>query len=702
MIRSLPALILAAHACTTAALADEEEVELTDSGATVVYESSFFEQYRPITALDMLRWIPGTADIVPQDGSGGGGNQQRGFGSGGDQILINGKRLSGKSNNISSALARIQAEAVIRVEVIRGTAEGLDVRSDGLLINVVVDATTDTGSGSWQVHAGDYSGSGVLYDGLISYSRGFGRFAFLVSVELGPYNRADYELREDVFEPTDPNVPAQTFDRSVPRKQSNERYNASGSWQINDTDDLNLNGQFIDADEFEEQSITLVTEGVPGSEEAVDVRTEIGTEWELGGDMTNSFGPGQLKTRAIVTREDEVEDDRFSLVTVSPDSDVVSTLVSTDEKQGETIVRSSYTWPVAAGQKLELGLEAAVNTLDKTTRLFEEQSDGTVVEIPLFNASASVEEERYEAFLTHFWTISERTVLESALNTEWSTIEQDGEDIQLERSFEFLKPRFDFRYDITEQNQFRARLERTVSQLDFSNFVVEFDRDDDLIFGGNPNLVPEKAWETRLTYEHRIGNDRGVLTGIAFYNAIEDHIDRVEVLPGLSAPGNIGDAKAYGVELRSSLRLDPVGINGAVVDVVYVYQQTEATDPFTGEKRRISFEPDHDVEVQFRHDIPAWRFNYVVDFNWRSERYANDINFRDVNTDESPRINITAQLQLRRALTLYGQVRNLNSIDRQRIRERYAGNIADGNLERIETRFRSFQRELIVGFRGQF
>lgn len=682
-------------------LAEEIDVEMQDSGATVVYERSFFEQYRPITALDMLRWIPGTADIVPQDGSGG-GNQQRGFGSGGDQILINGKRLSGKSNNISSALARIQAEAVIRVEVIRGTAEGLDVRSDGLLINVVIDAKADTGTGSWQVHVGDYSGAGVHYDGLVSYSRGFERFAFLVSVELGPYNRADYELREDDFAPTDPGVPAQKFSRAIPRKQSNARYNASGSWQINDTDQLNLNGQLIDGDEREEQSITLVTEGLPGSQEALDVRTETGIEWEFGGDMTNTFGPGQLKTRAIITREDEVEDDRFSLVTVSPDSNVVSTLVSTEEKEGETIIRSSYTWPVLAGQKVEAGLEAAVNTLDKTTRLFEEQADGTVVEVPLFNAGASVEETRYEAFSTHFWTISERTVLESALNVEWSTIKQDGEDIKLERSFEFLKPRFDFRYDITDQNQFRARLERTVSQLDFSNFVVEFDRDDDLIFGGNPNLVPQKAWSTRLTYEHRIGNDRGVLTGIVFYDAIEDHIDRIEVLPGLSAPGNIGDARAYGVELRSSLRLEPIGINGAVIDAVYVYQRTRATDPFTGQKRRISFEPNHDVEVQFRHDIPAWRFNYVVDMNWRSKRFANDINFRDEISNESLRVNITAQLQLRRRLTLYGQIRNLGSLDFQRIRERYTGNIADGNLERVETRLRSFQRELIVGFRGQF
>ncbi len=703
MNRQLRILLLVTCAFATVALADEDDVEHSTSGSTVIYERSFFDQYRPITALDMLRWIPGTADIVPQDGSGGGGNQQRGFGSGGDQILINGRRISGKSNDITSALARIQAEAVERVEVIRGTTSGLDVRSEGLLINVIVSANEDKGSGSWQVHAGDYSDAGVLYDGLVSYSRGFDRFGYLVSVEFGPYNRGDSEFQEDLLTPVDPTVPVRKLTRVRPEKQSNIKYNASASWQFDDVDELTINGQFIDIDEIEEQTITRVVEGDPDSEqEALDISTETGTEWEFGGDLINTFGPGQLKTRAIITREEELEDETISLVSFVPGTEVVSTLVSTDEEQGESIIRSSYTWPIAESMRLEIGLEAALNTLDKSTRLFESDSDGNVIEVPLFNASASVEEERYEAFSTLFWTISDSTVLESALNAEWSTIEQDGEDIQLSRSFEFLKPRFDFRHDLNEQDQFRARLERLVSQLNFSNFVVEFDRDDNQIFGGNPNLVPEKTWRLDLTYEHRIGSDRGVLSANAFYEDISDHIDRIEVLPGLSAPGNIGSASAYGVELKASLRLEPIGINGAVFDIIYVHQDTEATDPFTGEKRRIAGEPDDDVEIQFRHDIPSWRFNYVVDYRWRSKRYRNDLRFRDVEEDESPWVNITAQLQIRKGLTLYTQIRSVSNLERLRIRERYADSIADPEPIQTERRFRSFQQEFIAGFRGQF
>jgi len=673
----------------------------TSADSSLVYGREYFEQYRPITALDMLRWIPGVADIVPQDGSSS-GSDQRGFGSGGDQVLLNGKRLSGKSNDIAAALARIQAQEVERVEVIRGTASGLDVRSDGLLVNVILRKGARRSSGSWQIHAGDYSAAGVLPDGLVSYSSGFERFSYLASLEFGPFNRADTELRDDLFVPVDPAEPVERIRRTIPDRQANLRFNASGSWQINAIDELNLNGQIVETDRREEQSIERSVEGDFATDEAVDVRTVEGTEWELGGDLLSSLGAGQLKIRAIVTRDDEIEEDIVSVVSVTPTDDVLRTRISTDKAEGETIVRSSYLWSTTASQRLEAGLEAAVNTLDKRTSLFDELADGSTVEVPLFNASGSVEEKRYEAFATHFWTLSGATLLESALNVEWSTLQQQGADVGRERSFRFLKPRFDFRHDINARDQLRVSLERIVSQLDFDDFVVEFDRDNDLIRGGNPDLEPEKTWRTAITYEHRLRDDRGLLSGRVFHDDIDDHIGRVLSPAGLSAAGNIGDATRYGVELKGSWRLELIGIPGAVVDVVYTWQETETTDPFTLEQRRISDEPRHDVDLKFRHDIPALKLNYLFDYRWRSKRYEYDVDYIDTQTDDSPRMNLTAQYQLTPGLLFFVQLRSLAGIDRLTIRERYDGTIADGDLERVERRFRSFNQEVIAGFRGQF
>ena len=117
-------------------------------GARVTYEAEFFDTYTVVNAADMLRWVPGGAALLPDNRRRGGGQQsKRGFGSGGDQVLINGKRISGKSNDISSAMQRIQASVVSRIEVIRGTTAGLDVRSEGTLINVVLSEEISGGSG---------------------------------------------------------------------------------------------------------------------------------------------------------------------------------------------------------------------------------------------------------------------------------------------------------------------------------------------------------------------------------------------------------------------------------------------------------------------------------------------------------------------------------------------------------------------------
>jgi len=93
---------------------------------------------------------------------------------------------------------------------------------------------------------------------------------------------------------------------------------------------------------------------------------------------------------------------------------------------------------------LEYGAEAAFNTLDRT---FAFNND------PLENAA--VEEDRYEVFVTHSILLTEKISLQSALTEEYSTIFQDREGQTNERSFRYLKPRVELRYDLTATDQFR-------------------------------------------------------------------------------------------------------------------------------------------------------------------------------------------------------------------------------------------------------
>lgn len=702
----LAGALLLANAAFSADDVSVDGVTTSEDGATISYDARFFDQYSPITAQDMLRWIPGTADIVPQDGGGGGGgNNQpdRGFGSGGDQILINGQRLSGKSISIAAALQRIQASNVTQIDIIRGTASGLDVRSDGILINIILSERADRGGGSWQFHLGDYGKPSAQGDGLVTYSGSRGRLNYLLSAEYGPYNRADTSYRTEEFRDAATGAIIETSQSVMPREQEALKLNASGSWTFENSDVLNLNGQATDSERTEDQATVAMFPESGEIASALEIETRDKFEWEFGGDLTNNFGPGQLKTRVILTSEDGDEINSVSQTSSIPGNVPGEALVEQHEKATEKIIRSSYSWPLAQGNSIEVGLEGAVNTLEKTVRLFEREPDGDLVEVPLSNSDSEVVEDRYELFATHFWNLSSNMVLESALNIERSRIEQLGLDVDNSREFTYYKPRFDFRWDLNSRDQVRATVERTISQLNFGDFTVRFDEDEDRFVGGNPNLEPEKAWEYGLTYEHRLDGDLGVVSAKGFFNDIEDHVDRIEVLPDVSGPGNIGDAEIYGLELKGSYRLNNLGLSGAVVDLVYILSKSNTVDAFTGNSRDVNNEPRQEVDLTFRHDITKWRLNYLLDFRWRDYRYDTDIDYEQRQEQNDPRLHFTVQFRPTGGpLTIYFQIRNFIEVTNTRERTRYDGHIADDIPLRNELRETRNGSEYILGLRGQF
>jgi hypothetical protein len=682
------------------ALADG--VSTSDHGATVTYEASFFDQYEPISALDMLRWIPGTSDIIPAPRAGGGGEggQQRGFGSGGDQVLINGKRLSGKSNDISSAVQRIQAQAVDRIELIRGTVAGLDVRTEGILVNIVLKDDAGDGAGSWQVHAANYEQVGTKFDGILSYGRSLGRFKYLVSFEHGPQDSGTSIIgQERYFAPDGVQTEQRRYARG--REEDSTTFAGAASWTFNNDDVANFNVQIEDEDQDNRRTTTSTLTGLAETETAFERELVDELEWEIGADVENRIGVGSLETRLILTNSK-----RDGTETVSQISNINNVpdeaLVILDQANTETIIRSSYTWNPSDAHTLEVGAEGARNTLDQFTRLFERLPDGSLVEVDVFNADSEVVENRYEAFGTHFWTMGSDKVLETGLNYEYSRIEQNGIDVNSARSFTYLKPRFDFRWDRTDRNQVRVTLERTVSQLDFSDFVASYDGRQDQIRGGNPELEPERAWKWQLTYEHRLAEDQGVVSAEVFYNDIEDHIGRIETADGNSGPGNIGDAEHWGVEFKGSFRLGGIGIEGAVIDAVYKLQESATTDPFTGQRREIESKPRHDVELTFRHDVPALRLNYTFEVRWRDEEKGWDLNRIERDAELTPRNAVTIQYRAFERTTVYFEARNPVGFKRRRDRERYDGSIADGLLLRGETSNRTIEPEYVIGLRGRF
>ena len=145
---------------------------LSQENNKIIYDQAYFRQYNITNAADAIKRIPGVENLSSGNNSyePGDNNKRRGFGSSGTQILINGERQSSKSNNIIKTLERINADSLIRIEVIRGTEAGLDVRSDGVIVNIIVDGNLSKDSGTWSAALGYLTSGSSNWRGIGSWS----------------------------------------------------------------------------------------------------------------------------------------------------------------------------------------------------------------------------------------------------------------------------------------------------------------------------------------------------------------------------------------------------------------------------------------------------------------------------------------------------------------------------------------------------
>ena len=118
---------------SSAALASDEDQR--------VYERSYFDQFAPQNALEMIERLPGF-NLQQAD-------EARGLGQGGTNVLIDGKPVTGKGETASTRIAQIAANSVIKIEIL--DAGAIDIPGfSGLVANIITRRTSISGSALWE------------------------------------------------------------------------------------------------------------------------------------------------------------------------------------------------------------------------------------------------------------------------------------------------------------------------------------------------------------------------------------------------------------------------------------------------------------------------------------------------------------------------------------------------------------------------
>jgi hypothetical protein len=549
-----------------------------------VFEPTFFADSRPATANDMLARLPGFSLDNGQ-------TSNRGFAGAGGNVLVDGARPTAKNDDLNTILNRISAESVERIELIRGSAPGIDMQGQSVVANVVrkKEASSQViananfgflGTGQWTPNGSvEYHGQ----NGGWRYEASLSRLSQINND--GPGN--GYRVV------TAPGL-APAYDRAV----------LTGilrtGWQAHSGLVAPLFGGELD------NNFTLQTTDFPGGTRYYgnggarfdsitrEKTAEIGSHWQGG------LGAINLEALVLQRLGDRIDGNTSAAIGSS------AAFLSA-KHTSETIGRITARYSFSPHLSLEAGGEGVYNFLKGRSSFV---SNGAAVSLP--NANISVNEKRGEAFATASWKIMPTLSLEAGMRAEFSEISSRG-DTNKSRGFFYSKPRALLTWAADDETQVRLRAERSLGQLNFSNFVASSNLSGFGVAAGNADLRPEQRWQFEAAVERRLLG-RGSLVLTYLHEEITDLQDYIPVGGGLDAPGNVPNATSDKFAVSGLIPLDFLGLPKTQFKPNLYWLSSDLVDPVTGEHRRISNQRNINSYYEITQDLDDLQSTWGI--NW--------------------------------------------------------------------------------------
>lgn len=586
------------------------------------YQPSFFKAVQPNTALDMVNNLPGfTLDT---------GDAVRGFEGAAGNVLIDGERPASKTDTIDQVLQRIPAASVARIDVIRGGAPGIDMQGKTVIANVIkVDGqglkVTTAVAGTYNTSVGKTMPS-MRLEG----SKKTGATTFEASLLLGAGIDDGTGNGRRVVTGAAGQIIQTAYERSYGEGDQDKLEGAVETPVLGGR--LRIEGTIFHNPYLYKDQDALIDP--PGSE--FERYTQGNDSAEIGLRYEHSWGPrATLETYALQQLGDSDYIDDFHTNDFGAPPDYTHFTLS--KRTGESILHGVWKFTASNSLSLEAGAEGAFNWLNSKTF---ETDNGAPVFVPA--ANVHVQELRGEAFGTATWRPLTTLTLEAGMRIEASAISSTGDVVSADH-FIFPKPRVMITWSPESADQFRLRVEREVSQLDFNDFAASGSLGTGT-HAGNPQLTPQQDVVVEGAYERRFwgGGDASVTLRRYWLTDVIDYAPTCGGPVGspltcsadaeFDEPANVGPGFKDELAVSLSLPTDKLHVPAGLLTVRSTWRLSGVTDPSTHLQREISGLHPVDAEVHFTQNLPKLKSNWGFDVfpSWRQTYY----HFSEVDTDK--------------------------------------------------------------------
>ncbi|WP_108791499.1 TonB-dependent receptor plug domain-containing protein [Erythrobacter sp. Alg231-14] len=671
---------------TDTAAMDETGTASTETNTRRTFTPEDFVRFAPRSALDMARQIPGFS-IRSGDGA-------RGLGQADTNVIVNGRRISGKSNGPVEALERIPAEEVVRLELVDGAS--LDIGGlSGQVLNVV---TSNSGGITGQFrYAPRFRSKGTparIFEGSVSFAGGGAKTEWTLALE-NQSNRRGNEGIERVFDAS-----GALIDTRIEQANFNiDRPNISGSFtRIADNGNvLNATGEvqgffFRETETSERSGLISLSD-----RSRKFTRQEDEFSFEFGLDYQFAFGPGQLKLIGLHRFENSPTVSE-SLTEFSDNSPLEGSVFDRVADEYESIARAEYNVGGLGGNLL-FAVEGVRNILDIDSSFEQRDAAGILQPVVLEGATARVDEDRADISVTYSRPLAEGLQFQSSIGGEYSKLSQSG---ALGQTRTFYRPKGFVSLDwaASETINISGRAERVVGQLDFFDFLSTVDLNQEREDVTNSSLVPQQSW----VYEVEATAGLGVLGSLnlrLFYEDITDIVDQIPIEGGGQAPGNLPSAEFYGLSSTLTLLSEGIGWRGTRIDFELDLTDSSVLDPLLGTPRKLSGNTLAEIDFELRHDFVNSVWAIGGSARWEDQAPQVRLDEVAVRTEQFGFIGAFVENKDFAGLTVRASVANLTNradrFDRTVFVDRAAGIV-----DFVEDRDRTFGRIFSLTIEGSF